>query len=76
MEIFNDFFTLIGLHLYRSDGFRQFTLYIMSKTIIIKRAREARTFNRKGRFGHSVAKSSLAKNERLGDKLCSLFIVV
>ena len=34
----------------------------MSKIIIIKRAREARTFNRKGRFG--VAKSSLAKNER------------
>ena len=55
---------MIGLHLYRSDGFRQFSLYNTSKTIIIKRAREARTFNRKGRFGHSVAKSSLAKNER------------
>ena len=36
----------------------------MSKTIIIKRAREARTFNRKGRYSRAAAISSLAKNER------------
>ena len=30
------------------DLFSQFALYNMSKTIIIKRAREARTFNRTG----------------------------
>ena len=59
------FFTLIGLHLYRSDGFRQFTIYNMSKTIIIKRAREARTFNCTGRFCRKATESSRAKNERI-----------
>ena len=36
----------------------------MSKTIIIKRAREARTFNRTGRFCRKATESSRAKNER------------
>ena len=36
----------------------------MSKTIIIKRAREARTFNRTGRFCRFTTESSRAKNER------------
>ena len=64
MKISIIFLLLLGLHLYRFGDIHQFSLYNTSKTIIIKRVREARTFNRKVRFGHGVAKSSLAKNER------------
>ena len=41
-----------------------FTLYNTSIFMLIKRARKARTFNRRGWFGRCTTESSPAKNER------------